>query len=1074
MRQSARRTVRPFATQDAGDAKVMSLFDSDGRLQLDDPSQYAVLRALSIAAEDRDAMATQCCPGHLLAGLIAAVREEPPATQDDHQSVLSVLERGARKHCSVEELEELVKSFVREPGIIAPRLDLADASFSDSALDALRAAVEAHGGAEGETASRQPALPLWMSVLRVCRREHADLENVLDFDLVLSALDRLHRGTPPVRAIARNGDLVSELFTDSAMDMLHDAARLAARLGYDRLLPAHVAVALLQSPYGAVLDLLRVHCGADGEPSRVGDLLVMMLERPGREQRDPLPLKKAFMARALQDGLTDACREAQMLGLEKAGQQLVFWALLHEARRDGFLRRALKDALAGLDYDRLVREVYQAACENDESEVKPLVLQGLAGTSMQARDLTYEAQVGERRCGGEGQDDLIEAALRGLHRRTGNNVLVVGETGVGKTTLVEELARRDTPFLRGKRIVLVDCEGVPLSAVRQCWMRLLESVKGRSDVIVCVDHFEKLLRTADSQDPSNVPAIRYALDVGAITVIAIIDARHFRELLAAEHRLLELFTVVEAPEVSADETKAILERRVAPELAEAFDVIIEEEAIEKAVQTSASFLISERFPRKAIRLLRDACEHVAFEREVQGKEARTVGLGEVVAAVSAKTGLPPETIAGVGSAVDFSRILSASVLGQPEAVEAAADRLGLIRAGAVSPAKPAAVFLFAGPTGTGKSELGKAMAQVYSTSHRLLRHDMSRFALEHSMQGLFGVPPGYVGYEQGGQLINELNADPFSVVLFDEAEKADPAIWQGMLTLFDEGWVVDQRNVKAYGNHAIFVLTSNAGQEMIRMRYSPGMPQDELDELKRDVQQSLVDYVNPRTGKQPFSPEFIGRITEVVIFGPLDSVAIEGITRLQVNVLRTRWRSSRAKELIVDEGVVRAVAEESHRENLESRGAKGGRIVLSRVTKDIEAPAVRLMERNPERFQASAGIRVILREGGSAAQFIGDDDLDLGAEAALAIRELERMGAPQYLSAMESEVSEWRQAILGLQTRTKRTSVSADLDAALGEARAALLDGGTCLDRRVREARKALIKYVESHFVETPLGGGTA
>jgi ATP-dependent Clp protease ATP-binding subunit ClpA len=584
-------------------------------------------------------------------------------------------------------------------------------------------------------------------------------------------------------------------------------------------------------------------------------------------------------------------------------------------------------------------------------------------------------------------DDLIDQVLRGLHKRMCNNVLITGPAGVGKRELVHELGRRiaagQARFLRRRKLLFVECEGMSPESSRTQLQTILAAVKDRQDLIVCLNHFENAIRYAGPRESHNLPLLRAALALGHLHLIALIEDRYFAELLSQHYAFLEQFTRVEVSEPDVDTACAILKQVWAPQLAALYGAPIEEAAIDKAVRASQEFTMSERLPLKAIKALREACEQVSYPPECDGgaegsgpadrrraAAPRRVTEDEVISAIARRTGIAKSTIAGRGNAVDFVAELSRSVAGQESAIRTVADRLRLIKAGAVRPGRPAAVFLFAGLTGTGKTELAKAIARVYSASHKLVRYDMTLFALEHSIQGLFGVPPGYVGYEAGGKLINDLNADPYCVVLFDEAEKAHPSIWQGMLSLFDEGWTVDQRNVRAYGNRAIFILTSNAGQDLIRQAFRPGMPESELDALKQEIQDLLVRYENPQTHARPFSPEFLGRVTDVAVFHPLSLEAIGEIVSMQARALTAEWEGRRRKRLTVDEAVLAKIARESHQANQESRppyGGMGGRIVALEISRQIELPAVRLMESDEEAYKRSPGIHVFLSKEGKAA-----------------------------------------------------------------------------------------------------------
>jgi ATP-dependent Clp protease ATP-binding subunit ClpA len=260
---------------------------------------------------------------------------------------------------------------------------------------------------------------------------------------------------------------------------------------------------------------------------------------------------------------------------------------------------------------------------------------------------------------------------------------------------------------------------------------------------------------------------------------------------------------------------------------------------------------------------------------------------------------------------------------------------------------------------------------VYSASRKLVRYDMTRFKLEHSMQGLYGVPPGYVGYESGGQLVNDLNADAHSVILFDEAEKAHRSILQGLLSLFDEGWVVDQRNVKAYGNRAIFILTTNAGKDLLNKEYRSNMTARDLETLKQRVQDALVEYTTEEPPyNHPFSPEFVGRLTDVAIFGPLSQDAFTRIADLQIEALIADWKTGRKKTLVVDGAVRRRVAEESFSANLARKDGIGARAVRNNINLYVQTATVELRNEKPDDFVKAGGVRVWMSNGKSVAELL--------------------------------------------------------------------------------------------------------
>jgi ATP-dependent Clp protease ATP-binding subunit ClpA len=365
-------------------------------------------------------------------------------------------------------------------------------------------------------------------------------------------------------------------------------------------------------------------------------------------------------------------------------------------------------------------------------------------------------------------------------------------------------------------------------------------------------------------------------------------------------------------------------------------VTIEEKSIERAVVLSADYILNERLPTKAIKILRRVCEDIDYERTQHEGKSRSVTASDVIRVVAEITGVPEGTLSGVGDKeVNYENALSQEVIGQEEAVKAVATELHLIKAGLTEPGKPASVMFFAGLTGVGKTELAKTLARFYSSSKRLQTYTMGNFTESHSISGIIGVPPGYVGHEQGGRLINDLNSDPYCVFLLDEAEKAHPDIWKPFLNLFDEGWIVDQRGVKGFADRAIFILTSNAGHEIISNKSQAGERMDKITEAVKDT----LSKVKREGSAQPvFPPEFLARIRQIIVFKPLDEDAMKGICKKLAARMRKDWKEKREKKIVIPENLIEYIAKQSHLEDKKSGFKEGGRIVRKMLRDLVEAP----------------------------------------------------------------------------------------------------------------------------------------
>jgi ATP-dependent Clp protease ATP-binding subunit ClpA len=937
----------------------VDLFDQHGALDPAkcEPEVLAILVEATRLAVAPLTRSLRCKPGHVLLALWPTLERQP----DWGEAIETALKPG----CSLPEIPSLITSYVGDSEQ-EQAFELHQRDFDPHVLAALNSCDRIEnqfGDVVWESQGRAVGvLPLWIAIL--CNPSSEDREafgSVMDFTAAAAALVRQLTGhavaasaLPPL--FADDGSLALECFDDAGVALLEAARDHAGGLGSNRIRSAHLLLALLERPDGVTDEVVRLQIGLNGGPHTISQSLTRAISGGPSTKPTTLTLHKGYLSEVFQSVLEAARTLAARNEATHIGERFLLRSVL-DSEREGLAGQCLSSPAVGLDLDVLLRDVNRRIADfrrgRGEEPPAPFLIPG-----SRCDDLTWLAQQG-RLAPSVGQDQLIEAMLRGLHKRQDRHVLVTGEPGVGKTTLVREFGRRvglgQIPFFNRKKVVLVDCDGLAPERSRELLLEILAAVKGRRDVLLVLDHFEAVVRYAGARESHNRDLLRVALRQGDVHLVGVCENRQFADLLGHDHSLLGLFTRVDVGEVDVAQAVALIGRTAAPEFEKLYGVRIESRAIERAAQGAREFILSSRLPVKAINSLRDACEWLSYEREMGRGAEGVVGEREVVRALAQRTGIDEETIAGSGSRLDFAAEFSKSIVGQEAAVRTVADRLTRIKAGSTREGKPAAVFLFAGLTGTGKTELAKAVARLYSARQRLSVYSMTRFTQPHSIQGLTGVPPGYVGYESGGRLINDLNADSYGVILFDEAEKAHPDIWQSMLSLFDEAWIEDHRNVRAYGNRAIFILTSNAGQDFLREHYRTMSS----EALREEVARRLVDYRNPDTGLRPFSPEFLGRFTDIVVFNPLTDAAMHGIARLQVEQLQREWRSKRGKQVRVDPRVLDQVAVRSHAENERFGGTKGGRIVSQWLGRLVEDPLLRMMIDDGERFREATTLHVV-------------------------------------------------------------------------------------------------------------------
>ena len=553
-------------------------------------------------------------------------------------------------------------------------------------------------------------------------------------------------------------------------------------------------------------------------------------------------------------------------------------------------------------------------------------------------------------------DQLFHALCRALYRRQHPHALLVGDRGVGKPILVAEFARLAAvgraPFLAPKRFLSVDCRYVPPDEARPRLAAVLAHVAHHPDLVVALDGLAGLLRQGPAG--SNKPVLLAALSHARCHLIGLLTPREYDELTADDPDFAEFFTRVDAPEPTPDAALPLL-RHFARGLAERYRVPIDPEAVRAAVALTANYVLNDQLPAKALKALTRACEDADYDRRQLGRPRDAVTADDVVRVVADQTGVPEATLRGVADRTDYEAALRDVIFGQDHAVREVATELGLIKAGMTDPAKPASVMLFLGQTGTGKTEMAKALARFYAASRRLKTYALGNCVEPHSVSTIIGVPPGYVGTDQGGRLVNELNADPYGVFLLDEADKAHPDVLQPFLNLFDEGWVTDQRGARGYAHKSIFVLTTNVGQRMIADMFREGKS---VEEVAGRMKEALSQIRHAKSDRPVFTPEFLARVKRVIVFRPLDQAAMEGIARKQLAELRRGWEERRGKRLSVADGLAGYVGGAATRLDERSGGKEGGRVVRKLIAEWVEAPLQRAMSMRPDEYRSCAVVSV--------------------------------------------------------------------------------------------------------------------
>ncbi len=599
-----------------------------------------------------------------------------------------------------------------------------------------------------------------------------------------------------------------------------------------------------------------------------------------------------------------AMAESRMLGAAETGVEHMLISMLKEP--ECYAVRFLK--AAGCDTEALCREISDSLYVDSEFAAarRPPRPTKTPNLDKYGRDLTQLAR--ERRLDPViGRERELSRVIQILARRTKNNPCLIGEAGVGKTAVAEGLAQKlvsgDAPeMLRLKRVVSLDLSGMVAGAkyrgdFEERIKNVLDEVARSGGVILFIDELHTLVGTGAAEgaiDASNI--LKPQLARGEFQVIGATTVDEYRRYIEKDPALERRFQSVMVDEPDRDASMRILFG-----LRERYErfhrVAISDEAIGAAVRLSIRYLPERRLPDKAIDLIDEACSKAALGGSEEGplalarsqkiSGAPRVTSDDIARVLEAMTGIDAGTISESDAArmMRLEEDLHRRVIGQDDAVRAVARAVRRNRAGLRDPKRPIGSFLFLGPTGVGKTELSKALAQaLFGSEDSLIRLDMSEYGERQSSAKMTGAPPGYVGYDDGGQLTEKVRRRPYSVLLFDEIEKADPGVYDLLLQVLDDGMLTDSHGRRVNFSNTVIIMTSNLGAEALSKGFRLGF----------SAEGGLADVCAAAVNgelKRVFRPEFLNRIDETVIFKHLKKEELLGVTKKLFAQLSARLSS---------------------------------------------------------------------------------------------------------------------------------------------------------------------------------------
>ncbi len=654
-------------------------------------------------------------------------------------------------------------------------------------------------------------------------------------------------------------------------------------------------------------------------------------------------------SRQAQNVLNITILEATRLKSRQAGAQHLLLALCRSTESYG--QAGLR--AAGIDYGRILswfeaegllsgEESAPAAGEGEESEAQEAQKTEAPAKEFDIEEFGYDLTKAAREGKLDpvvGREMEISRVIEILGRRKKNNPMLIGEPGVGKSAIVEGIAQRIasgdiSPALARKRLISLDIASVVAGTkyrgdFEKRLKAIIREVSSNPDLILFIDEFHTIVGAGGAQgslDAANM--LKPALARGEIQCIGATTVDEFTKIVEKDGALDRRFQKIVVEPTDVPRSIEIL-RRLRPHYEEFHHVKYTDGAVEASVRLTDRYISGKSLPDKAIDALDEAGSMVRLKLASKKGHHDQVEAEDIAEVVSKMTGIPVTRVAeSEGSRLmNMAGKLKKRIIGQDSAIDTVVRAIRRNRAGLKNPGKPIGTFLFFGPTGVGKTQLARSLAELlFDSEDNMVRIDMSEYMEKFNVSRLIGAPPGYVGYEEGGQLSERVRRKPYCVVLLDEIEKAHPDIFNILLQVMDEGRLTDSNGRTVDFRNTIVIMTSNVGSRELDS-YGKGVG---FETAGRNVEQSRQSVLE-KAIKKAFPPEFINRVDEKVLFGSLTRDNIEDIIEIELKDLRERAAEA-GYTLSVTPSAKRFVAEAGY------DPAFGARPLKRAVTRYIEDP----------------------------------------------------------------------------------------------------------------------------------------